>query len=43
MTYRVARTVYVNGRKVSLLGAGITGPGIVKGYVIRASRAVFAG
>jgi len=43
ITFRVARNTIVNGQRVALLGAGVTGPGIVKGWVIRAGRTVFAG
>ena len=43
ITTRTARTTFVNGRKVALLGAGVTGSGIVRGWVARAGRTVFAG
>jgi len=43
LTQRVSRKSRVNSRRVALFNSGITGPGILRGWVISASRTVFAG
>lgn len=42
LTQRLTSKTYVNSRRVGLFYSGITGPGILRGWVARAGRSVFA-
>jgi uncharacterized Zn-binding protein involved in type VI secretion len=43
ITQRVARRTYVQARRAALYNSGVTGPGIVRGWIIQGSPDTFAG
>ena len=43
ITLRTSRTTFVNSRQVALLHSGVTGPGILRGWIARACRTVTVG